>query len=113
MLKALIADVRKCTGCDSCVLACSFEKKGEFSPRALIAVRREIHEGVFFPMAVVNYSGEAGTNVERCDMCGGKPACVQACGFGVIRLVDWEKYSDQTDEAADKQLVSLVALGEV
>ena len=56
---AVAIDESACTGCGSCASVCPFE-------------------AIFLP------PGEAAI---KCDLCGGQPACAEACNFGALRFL--------------------------
>ena len=65
----------RCRGCRSCQLACSFVKEGVFNPtRSHIVMERDIETEKTAPM--IKPLG--------CDLCGGRPACVEACKYGAL-----------------------------
>jgi carbon-monoxide dehydrogenase iron sulfur subunit len=68
-------DNAKCRGCLSCQLACSFTRHGAFNPaKSCIAIQRSAPEEDTFP--IIDY--------DCCNLCGGDPACVEACPYGTI-----------------------------
>ena len=71
----LVIAAKNCRGCRSCQLACSFEKAGVFNPaRSMILIERDLSTGHTAPMI----------KPVGCDLCGGKPACAEACKYGAI-----------------------------
>lgn len=71
----LVINVKNCRGCRSCQLACSFSKAGVFNPaKSMIQLERDVETDHTAPMI-----GPMG-----CDLCGGDPACIEACGYGTI-----------------------------
>ncbi|MEF8723985.1 4Fe-4S dicluster domain-containing protein [Candidatus Accumulibacter phosphatis] len=70
-----------CVGCKVCTIAC--------------------------PFGTINYSHETG-KVQKCDLCGGDPACAEACPTDAITYIDsdWtglermRKWAQKTDSAA-------------
>lgn len=128
----IIVDPEKCTGCNSCMLACSFAHDGYFSlARSRIQIDRNEERAIYNPRvctqcprpycievcpvsalstdettgairwdgarcihchlceAACPYGGihfDKGDELLVCDLCGGNPACVQACHFpGAIK----------------------------
>ena len=75
----IVVDIRACTGCKICELACSFHHKGVFSPEASsIKVSRD------------NQNGEIRLSRDStCDFCKGetRPLCVEYCVYGALREV--------------------------
>lgn len=58
---AWTVDQGRCTGCRCCLSACPFQ--------------------------AIGWCGTTGAPV-KCDLCGGAPACAEACHFGVIRYLE-------------------------
>jgi Fe-S-cluster-containing hydrogenase component 2 len=93
-----------CTGCHLCELICSASHFGEFAPtRARVRVSNHPLEGKSEVMACFscpdapciaacpqNSISRAGPrqplfiDPEKCDGCGGDPACVPACPYGAM-----------------------------
>lgn len=72
---ALVIHAENCRGCRSCQLACSFVKRGVFNPgKSMIVMERDLDTGRSAPMV----------KPVGCDLCGGEPACAQACKYGAI-----------------------------
>jgi len=59
----------KCTGCGVCVLSCTW---------AMPSIDPETGKAVI------------------CDLCGGKPECVEACPTGALKLVSWRDLTKDT-----------------
>jgi anaerobic carbon-monoxide dehydrogenase iron sulfur subunit len=57
----LTVDEQRCTSCGSCLFSCAFD---------------------------VLHLGGRRLAAEPCDLCGGAPACVKACGAGALQFVD-------------------------
>lgn len=137
MLGHLVVEADQCTGCGSCMLACSLEKEGAFSlPLSRIQVLRNEEIAAFSPKACVQCSEKpcitvcpvsalsldtttGAINLDKnlcigcrqcvtacpydgvqfdqsrnipliCDLCGGAPACVEACKLPqAIRYVQY------------------------
>jgi Fe-S-cluster-containing hydrogenase component 2 len=104
-LKIFTLDIERCTGCRLCELACSFKKHGVFN-RELSDIRVETREEIALNVPIrcmqcddapcVNacfsqalYKDEKTGAVllesDRCILC---KACVIACPFGCISLID-------------------------
>jgi len=75
MAKKLIrVDSDLCTGCESCVLSCSFEKEGLYSfPLARIHIEQDEEEAEFTPRLC------------QLDKCGGQP-CIDVCPTDALTL---------------------------
>lgn len=92
-----------CTGCRSCVLACALAHgepsslhranirvvRDEFVRRTEVPyLCRQCGRAPCIPAcprsALVQENGRVELHLERCDLCGGEPACVQACPFDAI-----------------------------
>ena len=115
MQKVLHINADKCTGCLQCEMACSFENYGTFATaKSRIKVFNFHHTGKKVPYTctqcdeawclhacpveaitvdkatgakVVNEATCAG-KVQKCDLCGGEPACADACPTGAITFID-------------------------
>jgi len=71
----IVIHPERCRGCRSCQLACSFIKEGVFNPaRSHIVLERDTVTENTAP--VVKPLG--------CDLCGGHPACVEACKYEAL-----------------------------
>jgi carbon-monoxide dehydrogenase iron sulfur subunit len=71
----LVILAENCRGCRSCQLACSFVRTRVFNPgRSMITMERNLADGRVAPM--IKPIG--------CDLCGGDPACANACKYGAI-----------------------------
>lgn len=101
MLRSLVIEPSKCTGCNQCELACSFEKEGQFNPsRSRIRVFAFHDEGraVPFtctqcdeawcqqacPVEAIAVDAATGAKVVDSDRCVGCRLCAVACPFGTI-----------------------------
>lgn len=85
MAKILMIHPDKCTGCQSCVLACSYAHEGEFRPTgSRIHVYTWEREGISVPM--------------MCQQCDNAP-CVEVCPTGAMHrnpesgVVEWDEDS--------------------
>ena len=71
----LVIRPEACRGCRSCQLACSFSRLGEYNPSSsCIELERDLRTEKTSPLV----------RVLCCDLCGGKPACANACTYGAI-----------------------------
>lgn len=101
MPKTLAIDFRKCTGCEACMLACSFQKEGAFSlARSRILLEKFEEDGVSIalfcqhcgnapcvavcPSRALQRDSVLGTVVVDESRCIGCRMCSQVCPFGVI-----------------------------
>jgi len=66
---------KRCTGCMTCLTACSFHFEGQFIPSK---ARLRIHMDPF--TGVVE-----GTVLDSCDHCDGKPECIRWCPVGALK----------------------------
>ena len=85
----LMIEPTRCDGCRLCELACSFKKYKEFNPeKSAIKVFRKEKQGIYFPI-VSPFAGVLLDDEKKpifCDLCGGKPKCVEWCPNNVIYL---------------------------
>ncbi|MCU7905274.1 MAG: 4Fe-4S dicluster domain-containing protein [Candidatus Thiodiazotropha sp. (ex Epidulcina cf. delphinae)] len=101
MLRSLLIDADKCTGCVQCELACSFENEGLFNPsKSRIRVFTFHQEGRFVPYTctqctdawcmqacpvdAISINADSGAKVVHATMCVGCKVCTIACPFGTI-----------------------------
>jgi len=71
----LVVWASRCRGCRSCQLACSFHRTGGYNPaQSCIELERDLATEKTAPMI----------RVLTCDLCGGRPACVEACTYGAL-----------------------------
>lgn len=100
MGKKLVVDVGKCTGCDSCVVSCSFKHTGAFSMQARIQVEKVKDQGLFVPIMCKQCTDapcvevcptgalfkdkDTGETKLQTDECIGCDMCIQECPFGAI-----------------------------
>jgi len=65
----------RCRGCRSCQLACSFRRTREYNPAlSCIELERDLITEKTAPMV----------RALSCDLCDGRPACVEACTYGAL-----------------------------
>lgn len=65
----------RCRGCRSCQLACSFVRTGVYNPsQSCIELERDLRTEKTAPMI----------QALACDLCGGQPACVEACAYDAL-----------------------------
>jgi Fe-S-cluster-containing hydrogenase component 2 len=102
MKQAISVDVRLCTGCRNCELACSVRNTRTFNPkRSRILVLKEEPESVVLPMVCLQceeplckYACPSGAIVENDvgvlavnhDLCVGCGKCVTACVYGGVAM---------------------------
>jgi Fe-S-cluster-containing dehydrogenase component len=66
-----------CRGCHSCQLACSYARQRVFNPaKSAIIIERDIDTDHTVPMILPLV----------CNLCGGNPACVEACPYGTLTV---------------------------
>jgi carbon-monoxide dehydrogenase iron sulfur subunit len=100
MNKYLVVDAERCTGCESCIFACSFRHEGKFSLKARVHVHKLKSEGMFIPVMCQNcdsapcvrvcpegalvQEGQKGIVSFITDNCTGCRKCEKACPYGAI-----------------------------
>ena len=78
VMDKVVFDTKKCCGCQSCQMACSFHHQGLFQPSiSSIEITNRPKEGEF---AMTFYKKNADGHM-ACDQCKGLevPMCVQVC----------------------------------
>jgi len=105
--KELVVDVDKCTGCRSCVTACSFVKTGSFklvNSRINIIMKEDKMLNIptmcwqcekppcgdVCPVNAIVKDRKTGMVNILSDLCIGCKACTSACPFGAVTM-DYEK----------------------
>jgi Fe-S-cluster-containing hydrogenase component 2 len=73
---ARIIDPRLCIGCGACARACPFNKDGGVIGRKPRAAKED---------------GKSPWIYFKCDLCEGKPICIEECPTGALRLVELRK----------------------
>lgn len=68
---AVVIDHEKCVACGKCLMAC---------PYGMITMDRKIHKA------------------NKCDLCGGKPACVEHCKEGALVFAEIDKLAEMRRE---------------
>ncbi|MBT8375028.1 MAG: 4Fe-4S dicluster domain-containing protein [Deltaproteobacteria bacterium] len=101
--RVLVADIKKCTGCKQCELACSIKQTGVINPsKSCIQIIDWNHKGIFLPvfcqqcedapcmMACPKEAIYRDTKLERMaidyDLCVACRMCVSACPFGAMKF---------------------------
>lgn len=100
MLKALVIDPGKCTGCKQCELACSLENEGVFNiSKSRIRVFDFHEEARFIPYTCTQCdeawcqqacpvnaitTNDQGVKVVNDNLCVGCKVCTIACPFGTV-----------------------------
>lgn len=101
--RILIADMDKCSGCRSCVVACSLAKEASFSEaksRIQVEKKEEVCLGIPFlcehctdapcmascPVQAIHRETETGITRVQFEKCTGCGACVDVCPFNGVRL---------------------------
>ena len=73
----IIVTPNLCRGCRSCQLACSYSRHAVFNPaKSAIVMEREVETDHTAPLILPLV----------CDLCGGNPACVEACPYGALTI---------------------------
>ncbi len=89
-MKPFVVDMRKCTGCRSCELACSYHHSGAFNPRrASLFIKRSERNGEIRILFYHELSAKDMTNRYACNGCRDEDdlQCVTYCAFGAIDAV--------------------------
>jgi carbon-monoxide dehydrogenase iron sulfur subunit len=85
----LVVDQTKCDGCRLCELVCSLRMHGEFNPaRSAVRILKYEKRGIYIPV-ISPYGGLLLDDDDYplvCDLCGGRPRCVDVCPAGAIRI---------------------------
>lgn len=85
----LVVYQTRCDGCRLCELVCSLRMHGEFNPsRSAVRVSKLESRGIYFPV-ISPFSGLLLDPEERpitCDLCDGRPRCVEICPNDAIRI---------------------------
>ena len=101
MLKALVIDGGKCTGCKQCEMACSFENEGEFNVAKSRIRVFDFHTEARFvpytctqcaeawcqqacPVNAITTDAASGVKIVHENLCVGCKVCTIACPFGTI-----------------------------
>ncbi|GJL82056.1 MAG: 4Fe-4S ferredoxin [marine bacterium B5-7] len=101
MMKSLLIEASKCTGCLQCEMACSYENEGVFNPaRSRIKVFTFHSEGRFVPYTctqcedawcmqacpvdAIVINAQTGSKDVLEDICVGCKVCTIACPFGTV-----------------------------
>jgi Fe-S-cluster-containing hydrogenase component 2 len=101
MLKALLIDPGKCTGCKQCELACSYVKEGVFNPSKSRIRVFDFHQEARFvpytctqcaeawcqqacPVNAITTDAVTGVKVVNDNLCVGCKVCTIACPFGTV-----------------------------
>jgi carbon-monoxide dehydrogenase iron sulfur subunit len=98
----IVVDLARCTGCRRCETACAFFHTGRINPAlARIKVLNLYESGVDAPVVCVQCreryclrcsesaitvkpQGQVVVSPTLCNLCGGRPKCIEACTEGAI-----------------------------
>lgn len=101
MLKALVIDPGKCTGCKQCEMACSYENENEFNVAKSRIRVFDFHEEAKFvpytctqcaeawcqqacPVNAITTDAATGVKLVHDNLCVGCKVCTIACPFGTV-----------------------------
>ena len=104
-MKAISINFEKCTGCDACMLACSFAHEGVFSlKKSRIWVLKNHAKAIFIPTVcescahipcvyscptgAISYNEKLGTPIVNEQLCIGCKICERVCPYDGIKVVD-------------------------
>lgn len=74
-IEGIIIIPSMCRGCRSCQLACSYSRQRVFNPaKSVIVLERDVETDHTVPVILPL----------GCDLCGGDPACIDACPYGAL-----------------------------
>lgn len=107
MVKVIVVEPERCTGCRTCELACSLKKTGECNPqKSRIRVLSMPHEGLDLPVicqhcenapcrtvcsvGALQRKPQTGAMILEPSVCIGCNACMMVCPYGAIN-VDLER----------------------
>lgn len=112
-------DNKKCTGCQSCVLACSFAHTDKFSMLSGIKIKKNKSEGenkIFVcrqceepdcvnacPVEALEKDPESGIINFYPDKCIGCKQCIAACPYNALTFVESEDIIRKCDLCGDNE----------
>jgi carbon-monoxide dehydrogenase iron sulfur subunit len=100
-VKAILVDIGKCTGCESCIAACAFSHTKAYNlDSSRIKVEKDKEAGIFAPvmcrqcseapciescpMGALVKDSKTGETKLLSDKCIGCRVCIEVCPFGAI-----------------------------
>ncbi|MBN2828527.1 MAG: 4Fe-4S dicluster domain-containing protein [Tissierellales bacterium] len=113
MIKSILVDSNKCTGCLSCVLSCSFAHTNKFSMQSRINIKKIKREGrceiyvcrqcndaqciSVCPTGALKKDSVSGEVVFDSENCIGCKLCISACPYNAITFLDEKNIIEKCD----------------
>ena len=110
----VLVDRAKCVGCKTCLAFCPYgaPKFNDAKVTSYYGDKQPLYEAPKLP-----HTDRKPGQAEHCTLCahrtakGGKPACVIACGVGVLNFVDYDNPTEQTKGLIEKAVAMNEAAG--